>query len=63
LITRTLALPAGGMSSLSLSTDSPRFADFPVPATVYAAPERASTVAEMTGGVSASAPAGRMLIT
>ena len=56
LITRTLALPAGGMSSLSFSTDSPRFADFPVPATVYAAPERASTVAEMTGGDAPSAP-------
>ena len=34
-----------------------------ISATVYAAPGRASTVVEMTAGVAASAPAGRMLIT
>jgi len=34
LITRTLALPAGGLSSSSVSTWSPSSDDFPVPATV-----------------------------
>jgi hypothetical protein len=34
LISRTLALPVGGMSSLSSSTDRPRSDDLPVPATV-----------------------------
>ena len=62
-MTRTLALPAGGMSSLSVSTERPSSADRPVPAMVYAAPGWACTVAEMTGGESAGAPAARMLMT
>ena len=33
----------------------------PTPAMVYAAPACALTVVEMTGGVLAAAPAGRML--
>ena len=59
--TRIRACPLGGVASESSMIASPSLANRPTPATVRALSPVTSTVVDSTGGVSAAAPAGRML--
>ena len=57
---RTLACPSVGRARSSVSTRSPRSANRPTPATVYAAPATTVTCVLRTGGAVAAAPAVRI---